>query len=301
VQDFDETKENWGSVVDHPELIDINADHRDEPPITPEEAKRLEEIEKKMRALGYAGGAAPEPKGSDRDRGPGREADWLHTNAVEYLPEQDLIVLSTPHLNELWIIDHELTTEEARWHSAGRFGKGGDLLWRWGNPKSYGAGDETHRRLFYQHDPQLVPGTRAGELRITVFNNGRGRPEAREEGFSSVDELVLPFDPKTGFTRGVGQAFGPTAPAWTYSDEGTFYSPFISGAHRLPNGNTMICQGVTGRAFEVTQDGRIVWDIVNPHGGDVAPSERAGRAPPTALFRVTRIGTDHPALAGREL
>ena len=44
----------------------------------------------------------------------------------------------------------------------------------------------------------------------------------------------------------------------------TFYSSFISSARRLPNGNTLICEGMNGRLFQVTIDGDIVWEYVNP-------------------------------------
>ena len=75
-----------------------------------------------------------------------------------------------------------------------------------------------------------------------------------------------------------------------------FYSAFISGAQRLPNGNTLICSGAAGRLFEVTREGRIVWDYRNPLGGDVDPPDHAGKAPPLALFRGARYAKDHPGV-----
>ncbi len=294
VQDFDRERTNYGQVADRPELLDINADHRDQPPMTPAQKKEQEELEKQMRALGYAGGDAP-ASGANPDL---PDSDWLHTNAVHFLPEHDLIVLSTPNMCELWVIDHSTTTEEASWHSGGRRGKGGDLLYRWGNPRNYGCGTDADRQLFYQHDPEWIPGEKPGELRLLVFNNGRGRADG---DYSSVDELVLPFDPAQGFLREKGKAFGPARPAWSYSDKERFFSSFISGAQRLPNGNTLICAGAQGRVFEVTRDGTLVWDYENPHGGDVPSSPSGGQAPAKALFRATRIAPDHPGLAGRDL
>jgi len=58
-----------------------------------------------------------------------------------------------------------------------------------------------------------------------------------------------------------------------------------------------VCEGRRGRVFEVTRAGEVVWDWLNPHGGEIPPSEQAGKAPPKALFRATRIAKDHPALA----
>jgi len=205
------------------------------------------------------------------------------------------VVLSTPHLGEVWIIDHSTTTEEAAGSSGGRWGHGGDLLYRWGNPKLYGAGGEAEHWLDYQHNPTWIDAGPGNELRLLVFNNGMHR-EAED---SRVEELVLPFDPKRGFLREPGAAFGPKLPAWTYVDPKTFYSPYISGAQRLPNGNTLICAGVPGRVFEVTAAGEIVWEFLNPHGGDHPAPTQAGQAPRTALFRATRIAKDHPGLAGR--
>jgi hypothetical protein len=212
----------------------------------------------------------------------------LHTNAVAYHPGLDLILLSSPELSEIFVIDHSTTSAEAATSSGGRYGRGGELLWRWGNPRMHGVGDESDRRLFYQHDPTWL-GT-ADDLRVLVFDNGGGRPDG--SGWSEVLELRLPFDAERGFTR----AFGDAEPVWSYSDPERFFSAFVSGAQRLPNGNTLICSGAGGRIFEVTRAGEIVWDYANPFGGDVTPPEHAGKAPPLALFRATRLARDHPGV-----
>lgn len=259
----------------------------------------------------------------DGPRGP--EPDWLHTNSVDYDPENDLVLLSTPRLSEIWIIDHSTTSAQAASHSGGRRGRGGDLLYRWGNPKSHGAGTDADRRLFAQHDARFVPKGLPGAGHVTIFNNGEGRPGG---DMSSVDEIALPFDPTTGFAsvvtssaspardasgvtdpargasgapdpaqdagaasdagraagaapdpaRASSIAFGPKAPVWSYSAKDSFFSGFISGAHRLPNGNTLVCSGADGRIFEVTRDAEIVWEYQNPFGGEVEPSfGRGGR------------------------
>lgn len=301
IQDFDEEKAYFDSIPDHPGRIDINADHRDQPPITQAEREAAAELEEQMRALGYVGGEDDEeddqPTGLKR-----RSSDWLHTNSIDYHPELDLIVLSTPRLNEMWIIDHSTTTEEAASEFGGRWGKGGALLYRWGNPRTYGAGDRPQQKLFAQHDAQWVEAGHPGTGNILVFNNGGGRPGGN---FSSVNEIVPPFDPERGFVRQAGQAFGPKEPIWSYSDPENerFYAAFISGCQRLPNGNTLICSGPQGRLFEVTPEKEIVWEYWNPHGGEVEPSfGRAGGGggggvPPVALFRGTRLSSDHPGLS----
>jgi len=304
VQDRDPARPNFGEPSEHPGRIDINADHRFDSKAEETEDERLarEKLAEQMAAVGYVGGAPPPPGAAGG--GPGPSGDWLHTNAVDYLPGEDLIVMSSPRLCEIYVIDHSTTTAEAATSSGGRRGHGGDLLWRWGNPRNYGMGEAEDRRLFYQHDPAWLQGPAVGapagehgpDLRLTVFNNGGGRPGGDH---SSVDELVLPFKPERGFVVDEGWAFGPDQPAWTYADPGTFFSPFISGAQRLPGGHTLICQGADGRVFEITPDGRNVWEYVSPLGGEVETSPQGGNSPPHALFRATRIARDDPRLAGK--
>jgi hypothetical protein len=302
VQDFDPAADNYGVVAQHPELIDVNYDHRDAAPMSAEERAKQAELEAEMRALGYAGGeeeeeealpAAPQTVAGAVPLQGGHGADWLHTNAIDYDPVHDLIALSSPHLSEVWIIDHSTTTDQAAGHSGGRYGKGGDILWRWGNPKNHGAGTKDDQRLFYQHNVQWIPPGHPGAGNLLVFNNGQSRPGGEH---SSVEELVLPFEPGKGFTR-TGAAFGPEEPVWSYHDEASFYAAFISGCQRLANGNTLICDGPKGRIFEVTRAGTIVWEYRNPFGGDLKSDGVDGQA----LFRAMRIAPDHPGLKGRTL
>jgi hypothetical protein len=303
VQDFAPTKANYGTVADRPERIDINGDHRDQPPLTDAERKQLAEEARKLRELGYAGG--DEEKHAESGDAPReRRGDFLHTNSIHYLPEHDLIALSTPHFHELWILDHSTTTAEARGSKGGRWGKGGDLLYRWGNPRTYGCGSAANQQLFFQHQPDWIPAGFPGGGHILVFNNGTRRGEVE---YSSVDELVLPFDPKKGFRREPGKAFEPAAPTWSYSapEKTDFFSFFISGAQRLKNGNTFICSGKQGRFFEVTKEGEIVWEYRNPYGGEL-PVTAGNAAPPpkgpspvelTSCFRATKLPPDHKGLA----
>lgn len=299
VQDFDPDKANYGSVRDHPELIDINFDHRDSVPLTAEEIREQEQLEAQLRALGYIGGDEEEAEPEDADAETRRRSrldrsgDWLHTNGVSYHPGLDLIALSTPECSELWVIDHSTSSQEATGSRGGGRQRGGDLLWRWGNPKVYGAGSEEDRKLFYQHEPTWLGGTDGDPLRLLCFNNGG---DGSRPGFSSVDELVLPFDPEKGFLREGMDPFGPREPAWNYRDPEGFFSAFISGAQRLPNGNTLICSGVPGRIFEVTHGGEIVWDYRSPHGGEIDPPEHAGNAPAHSLFRAMRYAPSHPGI-----
>jgi hypothetical protein len=310
IQDFDPAAAHHGDVTAHPERIDINGDHRDEPPLGAEERAQLEEMEQEMLALGYLGGDedddAPAPPidrdpGGHRDPGGGRSpGDWMHSNSIAYLPAHDLIVISVRRFDELWVIDHSTTSEEAASSRGGRFGHGGDLLYRWGNPRRYGLGTDEDQALFGQHDARWVVGA-DGSLSLTVFNNGSGRAG----DWSSVDEILLPFHPERGFERNSGWPFGPESVAWRYGSDGDdgFYASFISGAERLPNGNTLIALGPQGRLVEVTRGGEEVWVYENPHH-EADEQERAGGVPgnpgnmrPGGLYRGTRLAPDHPGLS----
>ncbi len=296
IQDFDATKENFGAVAEHPGRLDINFDHRREPALGQAERERLAKEREQMRALGYIGD-------NDEDGDPDligaasshRDPDWMHMNSVDFNARLDLIVLSSPKANEVFVIDHAISSDMASGQTGGRWNQGGQLLYRWGNPANYGAGERGERQLYFQHDPSWVAGEEGPEL--LVFNNGGG---VNARGFSSVDQLRLPFDEAHGFALEAGAAFAPKRPAWTYSNGKDFYSGFISGAQRLPNGNTLICAGAQGRIFEVAAAGKVVWDYTNPYIGSIKVGQ-GGMAPGVALFRATRIAPDHPGLRGRDL
>ena len=131
---------------------------------------------------------------------------------------------------------------------------------------SIGGGTAADQRLFAQHNAHWIPRGLPGEGHVLVFNNGGRRPDG---SYSSVDEIVLPVDERGRYSIKEGAIFGPEKAVWSYSapKKEDFYSSFISGAHRLPNGNTQICSGANGTLFEVTPDKQIVWKYVNPSKG----------------------------------
>jgi hypothetical protein len=202
----------------------------------------------------------------------------MHVNAVDYNADLDQIVLSSPSFCEIWIIDHSTTTEEAKGHTGGRWGKGGDILYRWGNPRAYRNGTKLDQRLFSQHNIQWIPKGLSGAGHLLVFNNGSGRTP---EDYSSVDEFVPPTDKDGRYTRGKRGPFGPANALWSYSapNKKDFYSFFISGAQRLPNGNTLINSGATGVVFEVTPEFETVWKFANPFK-NIVGGPRPGGGPP---------------------
>ena len=113
-----------------------------------------------------------------------------------------------------------------------------------------------------------------------------------------------------GYSNISGIAFGPVTPAWTYTNNpaSSFYSTEISGCQRQPNGNTLICEGIKGKLFEVTSSGQIVWQYICPVAatvlaqGSSIPSDGARTDQfMNAVFRVYRYPTNYPGLAGKDL
>lgn len=207
-------------------------------------------------------------------------ADWNHINAVDYNAEFDQIMLSVHAFGEIWIIDHSTTTTEAASHSGGNSGMGGDLLYRWGNPQTFDAGTANDQQLFVQHDAHWIPEGYPGASNILIFNNGRGRSDGN---YSSVDEIIPPVD-----ADGHYNGYGPTEPIWRYTatTPTDFFAKNISGAQRLVNGNTLICDGPGGTFFEVTEAGETVWEYSY---GD------------QAIFRVIRYESDYAGLPSLEI
>ena len=223
-----------------------------------------------------------------------RSADWLHMNSIDYNPELDQIVLNSRNFNEFYIIDHSTTTEEAKTNSGGLYNKGGDFLFRWGNPQAYNKGDEEDRKLFSQHDASWIPQGLPGEGNILVFNNGNERPELIFA--STVEEIYLDQELNGFYVINEEGKFGQDTSLWTYPKELNpgFHSSRISGAQRLLNGNTLICNGQEGRFFEIDQNETIVWQYLNPIDFN-GPSTQGNQPSNSNVFKIRRYNYDYPA------
>jgi uncharacterized protein (UPF0248 family) len=114
--------------------------------------------------------------------------------------------------------------------------KTGKILWKLGPPTVSG-----------QHAPTLL-----ANGNILIFDNGVHRLDD-----SVPYSRVIEIDPATNEI------------VWRYQDKPTwnFFSPRMGNAQRLPNGNTLITGSSFGRFFEVTKEGEIVWEYVNPFFG----------------------------------
>jgi hypothetical protein len=288
IQDYDATKANYGRPADHPELLDFNVGDSLPKLITQDSMNVLKAQDRARR------NETPENRGSD----------LYHVNAIKYNADLDQIAFSSPDLSEIFIIDHSTTTKQAAGHTGGRWGKGGDFLYRWGNPENYHRGDSTDQKLFHQHDIRWIEKGKPGAGNLTVFNNDI--PNKDTLNYSAIHEITPPTDEKGNYIIEKGKAFGPENPVWTYvaPDTVSFFSGFISGAHRMNNGNTFINEGARGRYFEVTKDGKIVWEYLNPYRGDIR-KPNGDPNPPIPMtyfgFRSTFVPADHPGLANRKL
>jgi hypothetical protein len=110
-----------------------------------------------------------------------------------------------------------------------------------------------------QHDAHLIPKGLPGAGNLLVFDNQgeAGYPPA--ELAVNGGSRVLEIDPATKQIVWEYQGEDSDRPNWSFS------STFISSARRLPNGNTLIDEGMHGRFFQVTPQGEIVWEYVNPY------------------------------------
>ncbi len=110
------------------------------------------------------------------------------------------------------------------------------------------------------------------------------------------------------YRTGENGVFSAPKALWIYSDPEPqdFFANNISGAQRLINGNTLICNGPSGEFFEVDENKNLVWEYINPVGqnGAMEQGTTAGgsnRTKTNRVFRCTRYSPDYPAFAGKDL
>ncbi len=187
-------------------------------------------------------------------------SDWIHLNSIDYNPTLDQIVLSSHNLDEVWIIDHSTTTPQAASHSGGNSGKGGDFLYRWGNPQAYNNGTAVNQKLFGQHNAYWIESGFPFQNQLMIFNNGNGRTG----GNYTTVEIINP--PVSGFNYTPILPYLPGTTSWIYNfgNPNNLYATNISGAQQLSNGNVLICNGPSGVFTEVNSTGTTLWRYVNP-------------------------------------
>lgn len=218
VQNVDTTLSNYGSIADHPELLNIN-----------------------VQTSGGGGG-------------PGGGADWFHCNGIDYNPDLDQIAFSSRFLSEVFIIDHSTTTDEAAGHTGGNSGKGGDFLYRWGNPSNYDTpGNKTIAGAV--HDARWITNDgrpNAGYLQF--FNNSA---TGTTGGVSAVDAVKTPLSVDGyNYDKEAGVAYGPEMYDWRHECEDFAWGQ--SASDIMKNGNVFVA--MSGEyMYEANQNGNIVW------------------------------------------
>lgn len=267
---------------------------------------------------------------------PGRplRRDWLHCNSLDYDPVSGHIVINSVQ-GELYVIDHDGTfvAGDPAAGIAKAAGPAGDFLYRFGDPARYGQGDPPrvlenwdnatsgHKQMGGSHDAHWIRPGLPGAGHIMVFNNGQYLFQRTPH--SSVLEINPRLDadgrdtgkyvnpPDAGYLRKSYDRDTHNPPrqisrqiVWSYAAVNShgFFSHIGSSAQRLPNGSTFICSDTEGHLFEVTPDGTLAWEYINPITRDGAVKTLGDVLPMTnSLFRAHRVGLDHPALKGRDL
>jgi len=259
VQQHDSSKSNYGIVSSHPELVHINYN---------------------------TSSTNPNP-------------DWIHLNAIAYNSSLDQIMLCSRSFSEFWIIDHSTTTGMAATHTGGLYGKGGDLLYRWGNPRTYNRGVVADQKLYGPHAAHWIADSLKDGGAVMIFNNGIGRPG----GNYSTVEIIYPTQDSVGFyTIDPINALGPLQASWTHIDPvpTSFFSMNISNAQRLPNGHTLICEGASGNFFEIDSLGSTVWNYKNPVNAN-GPANQGNTIFQNQVFRSIFYAPNYPAFQSQQL
>ena len=200
IQNVNPNLDNYGLISENPQLLNINS-------------PSLSFLEEEQ------------PAGVDA-------VDWMHCNSISYNPLLEQIMLSSRNRCEFYVIDQTTTINEASSNSGGFYGKGGNFLYRWGNPQNYDRGDANDQILKGQHSVIWVPYSFPGQGNILLFNN------FHTSDYSSVLEIVPPIDQNGSYLIDQSNAFEPNSYYWIYALD--HLAAVRGGVWRLPNGNTII-------------------------------------------------------------
>jgi hypothetical protein len=206
--------------------------------------------------------------------------DWMHVNSMSTLgPNKwfdagdarfhtENIIWSAREANIIAITDK----------------KSGKIVWKIGPDYNTSPALKRLGWIIGKHHAHLIPRGLPGEGNLLVFDNGGwagygapnpGAPTGNKNALRDYSR-VLEIDPLT--LKIVWQYTPAEAGYRMPMDANRFYSPFVSSAQRLPNGNTLITEGSGGRLIEVTTDYRIVWEYISPHFGQFARFNMVYRA-----------------------
>lgn len=223
-----------------------------------------------------------------------------HINSIDYNPLRDEILISSGTYNEIYVIDHSTTTEEAASSSGGNRGKGGDILYRWGNPEAYdygGGASGTYASWWWtrtQHDARWLCD---GSGNITIHNNNSttNTSPAGLNAWSQILEIVVPYD-GNGYAYTPGAPFGPmsaTILAQYNPTNDVLNSVFSGGGQKLENGNVFTTSASKFWLAEHDANGNIVWDYdVRTLQQHLPVSEQDGQ-----VFKAQKYPLDYTGLS----
>lgn len=239
IQDKITDASNYGSVQDHPELVDVNA-------------------------ISSYDWQFPES---------------FMINSIDYNPELDQILISVRKVSEFMIIDHSTTTEEAAGSTGGNSEMGGDILYRWGNPQNYGQGSEEDRVLYFQHNPNWVKyGEHKGKIIVYNNGLSHFIPNVGSISSVHIVNPPVDNNGNYMLNEGEAFAPSSADVTINKVETNTlFYSGYTSGAQVLPNGNIYITVGLFADFLEVKTDGTKVWEYSLPNTAYIFRSEQYPR------------------------
>lgn len=206
---------------------------------------------------------------------PGGGYDWLHVNCLSYVGPNhwydedpvkyaafhpDNVLFNSRDANLMAIVDR----------------KTGKIVWSLGPDFAPGSENAKVGQIIGAHGAHVIPKGLPGAGNILFFDNGgtagygAPNPAAPVTGFHNVKRdfsRVVEFNP---VTKEIVWEYD-----WYKNHKGIlghfgfkFFSPFVSYAQRLPNGNTMVTEGDMGRVFELTPQYEMVWEYLPPYNPD---------------------------------
>jgi hypothetical protein len=296
--------------------------------------------------------------------------DWFHINSFDFNPIRDEVVLNSRSFSEFYLVDHSKTTAELqgsdgdflfRWGSPSNYASEDQLGAGAPGVVAYPSqNDPSFDQMYGSHDIQWIREGLPGAGNFLIFDNGIFRPTYQNSAILEID----PYDANGDYVRELDAGYKPTAMlypgalgsatfiygvafpgntvyirpsnqlTWAFTGNSwNFFGPHISGCQRMPNGNTVVCDGPNGHFFEVTVEGEVVWEYTNPSFGltfgipgtklfgNQIPGQPIGMTTTVGLtedgetiiggtggafqtndvFRVYRYGLDYPAFSGKDM
>jgi hypothetical protein len=194
--------------------------------------------------------------------------DWLHINSATYVGPNHWFDDGDKRFAPNNVI---ISSRQASFVAI--VARDGSIAWQIGPDFSTSKELRAIRQIIGQHHAHIIPKGLPGAGNLLVFDNGGAsgygfpNPNAPNGSgsFARANSRVLEINPVS------------LQLIWSYAGP-KFYSSNISGAQRLPNGDTLITEGASGRLFEVTKEGKIVWEYIYPVFGGTPPSNNIYRA-----------------------